>query len=99
MATKAVRKTNKNNNSMGTSSDIPSWIPPPVVPVSNPLEESPMWYLGWVAATVLVAILLPINAILFSRAYETELRAKAILQKTEQIQKQIERKQSKSKDD
>jgi len=69
-----------------------------VVPVSNPLEESPMWYLGWVAACVLVAILLPISAILFSRAYETELKAKVILQKTEQLQKQIERKQLKSKD-
>lgn len=84
---------------MGTGSDIPSWIPPPVVPVPNPLEESPMWYLGWVAACVLVTILLPIGALLFSRAYETELKAQALLQKTEQIQKQIERKQSKSKDD
>jgi hypothetical protein len=69
-----------------------------MVPVPEPLERNHgMFYLGWVAACVLVALLLPLSSFIFFKVYETQLQAEYTLHEVEQIKKEIERKQAKDK--
>ena len=69
-----------------------------MVPVPKPIERNySMFYLGWVAACVLVVLLLPLGTFIYMKAYETQLQAEYTLQEIEQIKKQIERKQAKDK--
>jgi len=69
-----------------------------MVPVPEPIERNHgMFYLGWVAACVLVAFLLPLGTLIYMKTYETQLKAEHTLHEVEQIKKEIERKQAKDK--
>lgn len=91
MATKTTGNKKKNNTVSSSSNNVPSWIPPPVVPVSEHVEESGMHYLGWIAACVLVAILLPLSGVVLTRMYNTEIKTEALNIETKQTLRQIEK--------
>ena len=49
--------------------------------------------MGWIAACVLVALMLPLGAMLYLDILETKNETKRALQKLEKIEQRIERKQ------
>lgn len=49
--------------------------------------------MGWIAACVLVAFLLPLGAMLYLDILEAKNQTKSALEKLEKIEKRIERKQ------
>ena len=51
-----------------------------------------MGVLGWVAAVVLVALMLPLLAFLYLDVLETKHEAKAQMEKVEKLRREIERK-------
>ena len=92
MATKANgargRNTNNNNNSNTNS----SWIPPPMVSVPEQVERDLGFkYLGWLAACVLLVILLPITGLLYSKLYETTIRAEHSINEVDKLKKDIDK--------
>ena len=70
----------------------PYRIPVDMVPVVESTEESVMGVLGWVAAVVLVALMLPLLAFLYLDVLETKHEAKAQMEKVEKLRREIERK-------
>ena len=60
-----------------------------VVPVRKPLGEEVM---GWIAACVLIALLLPLMAFLYLDILETKNEAKAQVEKVEKLRRQVEQK-------
>ena len=60
-----------------------------VVRVRKPLGEEVM---GWIAACVLIALLLPIMASLYLDILETKNEAKAQVEKVEKLRRQVEHK-------
>ncbi len=62
-----------------------------MAPVSQYVEESSMHYLGWIAACILVAILLPLSGIVLTRMYSTEIKTEALSIETKQTLRQIEK--------
>lgn len=67
-------------------------IPVDMVPVVESTEESIMGVLGWVAAVVLIALMLPLLAFLYLDVLETKHEAKAQMEKVEKLRREIERK-------
>jgi len=61
-----------------------------VVSVRKSIGEEIM---GWIAACVLVAFLLPLGAMLYLDILEAKNQTKSALEKLEKIEKRIERKQ------
>jgi len=75
----------------GSSGDF--YIPPvplDVVRVRKPLGEEVM---GWIAACVLIALLLPLMAFLYLDILETKNEAKSQLEKVEKLRRQVEQKE------
>jgi hypothetical protein len=66
-----------------------------VVTVRKPLGEEVM---GWIAACVLIALLLPIMGILYIDILETKNEAKSQLEKVEKLRRQVEQKDRKKND-
>ena len=96
MATKASGARGRNTNSSNSGSSNNSWIPPPVVPVSQPVERDLGFkYLGWLAACVLVAILLPLTGLLYSKLYETKIEVQQAINELEKLKKEIDNQRSK----
>ncbi len=60
-----------------------------VVRVRKPLGEEVM---GWIAACVLIALLLPLMAFLYLDILETKNEAKAQVEKVEKLRRQVEQK-------
>ena len=60
-----------------------------VVRVRKPLGEEVM---GWIAACVLIALLLPIMAFLYLDILETKNEAKTQVEKVEKLRRQVEQK-------
>lgn len=54
--------------------------------------------IGWIAACVLIALLLPLMAVLYLDVLETKNEAKAQVEKVEKIRREIESQQRKDKD-
>ena len=74
----------------GSSGDF--YIPPlpvDVVRVRKPLGEEVM---GWIAACVLIALLLPLMAFLYLDILETKNEAKSQIEKVEKLRRQVEQK-------
>ena len=94
MATTGGKK--KLPSKVGVSrSDYP--IPPlPVVvaPVRESFGEDVM---GWIAACVLVALLLPLGAMLYLDILEAKHEVKAQLEKVERLRREIEQQQRKER--
>lgn len=61
-----------------------------VVRVRKPLGEEVM---GWIAACVLIALLLPLMAFLYLDILETKNEAKSQLEKVEKLRRQVEQKE------
>lgn len=61
-----------------------------VVRVRKPLGEEVM---GWIAACVLIALLLPIMAFLYLDILETKNEAKTQIEKVEKLRRQVEQKE------
>jgi uncharacterized membrane protein YgaE (UPF0421/DUF939 family) len=51
--------------------------------------------IGWIAACVLVALLLPLNAMLYLDVLETKNEAKAQIEKVEKLRRQLEQQERK----
>jgi hypothetical protein len=66
-----------------------------VVTVRKSLGEEVM---GWIAACVLIALLLPIMGILYIDILETKNEAKSQLEKVEKLRRQVEQKNRKKND-
>lgn len=60
-----------------------------VVRVRKPLGEEVM---GWIAACVLIALLLPLMAFLYLDILETKNEAKTQVEKVEKLRRQVEQK-------
>jgi hypothetical protein len=54
--------------------------------------------MGWIAACVLVALLLPLMGILYLDVLETKNEAKSQLEKVEKLRRQVEQKNRKKND-
>ena len=54
--------------------------------------------MGWIAACVLIALLLPIMGILYIDILETKNEAKSQLEKVEKLRRQVEQKNRKKND-
>jgi hypothetical protein len=66
-----------------------------VVSVRRPIGEE---IVGWVAAVVLVALLLPMLGMLYIDILEAKHETKVQLEKVEKLRRDIERQQRKDKD-
>lgn len=66
-----------------------------VVSVRRPIGEE---IVGWIAAVVLVALLLPMLGMLYIDILEAKHEAKVQLEKVEKLRRQIESQQRKDKD-
>ena len=66
-----------------------------VVPVRRPIGEE---IVGWIAAVVLVALLLPMLGMLYLDVLEAKHDTKVQLEKVERLRRQIEAQQRKDKD-
>ena len=92
MATKANGARNRNTNNNNSGSVNSSWIPPPMVSVSPQVERDLGFkYLGWLAACVLLVILLPITGLLYSKLYETTIRAEHSINEVDKLKKDIDK--------
>ena len=67
-----------------------------VAPVRQSVKED---IVGWVAACVLIALLLPLGAMLYIDILEVKNEAKLQLEKLEKIRRQIDQQQRKEKRD
>ena len=90
MATQGGRKkpTGKARSS-GSDFYIPP-LPVVVVRVRKPLGEEIM---GWIAACVLIALLLPIMGFLYLDILEAKNQTKAQVEKVEKLRRQVEQKE------
>jgi len=66
-----------------------------VVPVRRPIGEE---IVGWIAAVVLVALLLPMLGMLYIDILEAKNDTKVQLEKVEKLRREIESQQRKDKD-
>ena len=66
-----------------------------VVPVRRPIGEE---IVGWIAAVVLVALLLPMLGMLYIDILEAKHDAKVQMEKVEKLRRQIEAQQRKDKE-
>jgi len=88
----ATQGGGKKPTSKARSSGSDFYIPPlpvDVVRVRKPLGEELM---GWIAACVLIALLLPLMAFLYLDILETKNEAKIQIEKVEKLRRQVEQK-------
>jgi hypothetical protein len=55
--------------------------------------------MGWIAACILIAVLLPLLGFLYVDILEVKHESKTQLEKVEKLQRQIEQKERKQRDD
>ena len=94
----ATQRGGKKPTSKAGGSGGDFYIPPlpvDVVPVRKPLGEEVM---GWIAACVLIALLLPLMAFLYLDILETKNEAKTQVEKVEKLRRQVEQKERKKDD-
>ena len=90
MATQGGRKK-PTSKARGSDSDF--YIPPlpvAVVRVRKPLGEE---VIAWIACCVLIALLLPLGAMLYLDVLEVKNEAKQQLEKVERLRRQVEQKE------
>ena len=99
MATTAKGGANKTKGGNKRPNLDPYRIP--VAPVSVPTEEGDdvMGVIGWIMAVVLVALMLPLGAMLYLDVLQTQKEAERMLKKIERLERQIERKERDKKPD
>jgi hypothetical protein len=90
MATGGVKKKLARKVSVSASDFTLPPVPVDVVPVRKSFEED---LVGWIAAVVLVALMLPMLGMLYLDILEAKHEAKVQLEKVEKLRREIERKQ------
>jgi hypothetical protein len=78
------------------SSGSDYYVPPLPVVVAPPRESLGESIMGWIAACVLVALLLPLGAMLYLDILEVKNDAKQQLEKVEKLRRQIEQEKRKN---
>ena len=89
----ATQRGGKKPTSKARSSGSDFYIPPlpvDVVRVRKPLGEEVM---GWIAACVLIALLLPLMAFIYLDILEVKNDSKAQIEKVEKLRRQVEQKE------
>lgn len=70
-------------------------VPVAVAPVRQSVKED---IVGWIAACILIALLLPMGALLYVDILEAKHEVKQQLEKVEKLRRQVEQQQRKEKD-
>jgi hypothetical protein len=78
------------------SSGSDFYIPPVPVVVASPSESLGESIMGWIAACVLVALLLPLGAMLYLDILEVKQQVKQEVNKVERLRRQIEQERRKN---
>lgn len=94
----ATQRGGKKLPAKARVSDSDYYIPPVPVAVAPSRESVGEDIVGWVAACVLVGLLLPLGAMLYLDILETKNEAKQQLEKVEKLRRQVEQQQRKEKD-
>ena len=89
MATPPRKKKPASKSGVGSGDFYIPPLPVDVVRVRKPLGEEVM---GWIAACVLIALLLPLMAFLYLDILETKNEAKSQIEKVEKLRRQVEQK-------
>jgi hypothetical protein len=92
MATQG-RKKKPASKTGGSGGDF--YIPPVPVAVAVVRKSVGEEMIGWIAACVLVALLLPLLGMLYLDVLETKNEAKAQIQKVEKLRRQLEQQERK----
>jgi len=88
MATQGARKAAKGKAGVSTG-DYP--IPPVYVATPQPLKQNWELVMGWIAACLLVVVLLPLIGMLYMDVMQTKHEAKQQIEKMEKLRRQIEK--------
>ena len=88
MATQGKGATSKRKASVSTS-DFP--IPPIYVVAPRPLVQDWEIVVGWIAACVLVVLLLPLIGMLYMDVQQTKHEAKIQIEKMEKLRRELEK--------
>ncbi len=94
MATQGARKAAKRKAGI-PAGDYP--IPPVYVVAPRPLVQDWEIVVGWIAACLLVVMLLPLLGMLYLDVLETKHEAKQQIEKMEKLRRQIEQKEREDK--
>ena len=95
MATQG-RGKKPTSKARGSGSDF--YIPPLPVDVAVVRKSLGEEMIGWIAACVLIALLLPLMGILYLDVLETKNEANAQIEKVEKLRREIEQKERKRDD-
>ena len=96
MATQGGRKK------LPVKASVPSndfYIPPVPVAVATVRQSLEEDIMGWIAACVLIALLLPLGAMLYLDILEAKHEVKQQFEKVEKLRRQVEQKQRKGNKD
>ena len=88
--------TQARGKKLPAKTSVPSsnyYIPPLPVVVASPTESLGENIMGWIAACVLVALLLPLGAMLYLDILEAKHEVKEQVEKVEKLRREFERKQ------
>ena len=88
MATQGGRASSKGKANV-PSSDFP--IPPIYVVAPRPIQQDWELVMGWIAACVLVVLLLPLIGMLYMDVLQTKKEAQTQIEKMEKLRKQVEK--------
>ena len=70
-----------------------NFVPPPVpMGLVSPVKSSGEEIMGWIASCVLVALLLPLGAMLYLDVLQAKYEVKEQVEKVEKLRREIERK-------
>lgn len=92
MATQGKATSFKRKASIPTS-DYP--IPPVSVAAPRPLKQDWELVMGWVAACVLVVLLLPLIGMLYMDVLQTKKEAQTQIEKMEKLRREVEQQRRK----
>ena len=90
MATQGGKKRLPSKVSVSRDNPNPYSVPLDVASIRGKTSEDIM---GWIAACILIALLLPLGGMLYLDILEAKNETKRVLQKLEKIEQRIERKQ------
>lgn len=89
----ATQRGGKKPTSKARSSGSDFYIPPLPVAVAVVRKSLGEEVMGWIAACVLIALLLPLMGILYLDILETKNEAKSSVEKVEKLTRKIEQKE------
>jgi len=92
----ATQARGKKPASKTGSSGGDFYIPPVPVVVASPRESLGESIMGWIAACVLVALLLPLGAMLYLDILEAKHQVKQQIEKVERLRRQVEQEKRKN---